>query len=509
MQFYIGKESDFNQRLVRVEFEMQTVERQLPTPIKISSWGWLAGAGGRSPSPAQSVASGDQATSDVMSLIEGLDAPNGGILGGVIGLPTQTLPGNREERVKKWSGMVKGFKFGVKPSAVLSPEALKAVAKKMGQVKAKLQEIYIFFDDLTNYLETNKEGFRKSLKKYDKVCKGKGNLHETFWPKFEDSYHMSERKAILDQAKTQVVDNYAILFFNGSLTKAKGDLERYKRQQIEVERNTVWKDMVAIERMRGNAALKEGLAFESNGPLGWIISQKSPISFVLALGVFAVLLSIDVSSSRTGNILYIHRRFLCFSFGLPPPELPAASPFLTPSFFQFMSGALPRCTREAKLPRPPLLPISPLGHRGHSSLCHLHHGLTSCCPPPRHDGQDQGTSLKDERPRRSPLDISSHVQLNHHAPPRGVLHCICPLKALYCQAACHSGYEQGGKSTKECPTRSHVCCSLRVNVYLKRSCPCPHLHNCATDSEESRYQELIRQSSCDGDRPGFQCRRND
>ena len=235
-----------------------------------------------------------------MSLIEGLDAPDAHAHahGGVLCLPS-VLPGNRDERVKKWSGVVKGFNFGVKPSAVLSPEALKAIAKKMSQVKAKLLELYIFYDDLSNYLETNKEGFRKSIKKYDKVCSGKGKLHETFWPKFEESYHLAERKAILDQAKSKVIDHYSILFFSGSLTKAKSDLERYKRQQIEVERNTVWKDMVAIERMRGNAAVKEGLVLESSGPLGWIVMHKNSISFLLSLAVFAVILSIDVSDASS------------------------------------------------------------------------------------------------------------------------------------------------------------------------------------------------------------------
>jgi hypothetical protein len=201
-----------------------------------------------------------------------------------------------QERIKKWSGVIRGFKsFGIKPSAVLTPEALKAVTKKMNQLKAKLKEIYIFYDDLFNFIETNKEGFRKAMKKYGKVCSGKGKVHEIFWPTFEESYHLAERKSILEQAKACVVDHYSILFFDGNLTKAKYDLERHKRQQIEVERNTVWKDMVAIERMRGNAAVKDGMALDSTGPWGWVVSHKNPISFILSLGVFAILLSIDVS----------------------------------------------------------------------------------------------------------------------------------------------------------------------------------------------------------------------
>jgi hypothetical protein len=120
-------------------------------------------------------------------------------------------------------------------------------------------------------------------------------VHDIFWPTFEESYHLAERKSILEQSKACVVDHYSILFFDGNLTKAKYDLERHKRQQIEVERNTVWKDMVAIERMRGNAAVKDGMALDSTGPWGWMVSHKNPISFILSLGVFAILLSIDVS----------------------------------------------------------------------------------------------------------------------------------------------------------------------------------------------------------------------
>jgi hypothetical protein len=96
-QFYIGKEADFNQRLIKVEFEMTTVERQLPVPVKVSSWMWLAGgspdAVGGSPD-AQSVASGEGGQADVMSLIESLDAPDGHTSSSL--LNTRHVPGNRE-----------------------------------------------------------------------------------------------------------------------------------------------------------------------------------------------------------------------------------------------------------------------------------------------------------------------------------------------------------------------------------------------------------------------------
>jgi hypothetical protein len=97
-QFYIGKEADFNQRLIKVEFEMTTVERQLPVPVKVSSWMWLAGG---SPdavvgSPdAQSVASGEGGQADVMSLIESLDAPEGHPSSSLLS-NTRHVPGNRE-----------------------------------------------------------------------------------------------------------------------------------------------------------------------------------------------------------------------------------------------------------------------------------------------------------------------------------------------------------------------------------------------------------------------------
>lgn len=304
-QFYIGKEADFNQRLVKVEYEMTTVERQLPLPVKTGSWFRLGSPDAVGGSPdAQSVASGEAGNNnDMVSVIESLDAP-GGHTSNLHLLHHNLVPGNREERVKKWSGVTKGFKtFGIKASSSLSPEELKAVTRKMNQLKSKLKDAYVFYDDLYNYIETNKEGFRKAMKKYGKVCRGKGRVSETFWPQFEESYHLAERKSFLDHAKERVIEHYSILFFGGNSSKAKHDLEKHKRQQIEVERNTVWKDMVAIERMRGNAAVKDGMAIESTGPMGWLISHKNPISFILALAVFAILLSIDVSLLSLLNTL--------------------------------------------------------------------------------------------------------------------------------------------------------------------------------------------------------------
>ncbi|KAG8819435.1 low-affinity phosphate transporter [Serendipita sp. 400] len=167
--------------------------------------------------------------------------------------------------------------------------------------KRRITNVYNTAVGLKSYAELNYSGFRKILKKYDKVLDSELQgpyLHE----KVQRAYPwLPPTKGKLDHWITTLVNLYAKCVTHGDHLAAEKQLELYQREQVVWERDTVWRQMIAQER-RGEIgdgpkaigeSTKKGkkpvwIDFESKW--GRIRISKRVVYFSVALSVFVALL---------------------------------------------------------------------------------------------------------------------------------------------------------------------------------------------------------------------------
>ncbi|KAI1471853.1 SPX domain-containing protein [Daldinia caldariorum] len=131
-------------------------------------------------------------------------------------------------------------------------------------LKKRIISLYVQLCELKSYVQLNKTGFSKVLKKFDKI------IDKEFRPKYmrdavEISYpflpetvrHVEERIAKMEKA-------YADAVTHGDLALAKKDLRSHLREHVVWERNTVWRDLIGLERRAEAASFGKGLLGAQN-----------------------------------------------------------------------------------------------------------------------------------------------------------------------------------------------------------------------------------------------------
>jgi phosphate transporter len=101
---------------------------------------------------------------------------------------------------------------------------------------------------LKSFIQLNKTGFTKVLKKYDKIMdrslKSK-YVEKSVAPAYpfgqETMKHIEENISRMEQA-------YADVVTQGDVALAKKELRLHLREHVVWERNTVWREMIGIER---------------------------------------------------------------------------------------------------------------------------------------------------------------------------------------------------------------------------------------------------------------------
>ena len=102
--------------------------------------------------------------------------------------------------------------------------------------------------ELKSYIQLNKTGFSKALKKYDKTLDRK--LKSTYVKeKVETTYIFEPETSVrLDEHISKVEKIYADVVTKGDIGLARKELRLHLREHIVWERNTVWREMIGIER---------------------------------------------------------------------------------------------------------------------------------------------------------------------------------------------------------------------------------------------------------------------
>ncbi|KAI0596909.1 SPX domain-containing protein [Biscogniauxia sp. FL1348] len=126
-------------------------------------------------------------------------------------------------------------------------------------LKRRIISLYVQLCELKSYVQLNKTGFSKVLKKFDKIMDKElrskymdANV-ESAYPFLRESLtHIEEYIGEMEKA-------YASVVTQGDEALAKKDLRSHLREHVVWERNTVWRDLIGLERRAEAASLGKGL----------------------------------------------------------------------------------------------------------------------------------------------------------------------------------------------------------------------------------------------------------
>lgn len=130
----------------------------------------------------------------------------------------------------------------------LNDDAMQALYDEGITLKKRIVNVYVSVNELRSFVQLNEKGFGKVLKKYDKVLDrnlktGYVNANvktaEPFQQHAQDS--LSEQVARLEEG-------YASIVTHGDADAARRELRLHLREHVVWERNTVWREMIGIER---------------------------------------------------------------------------------------------------------------------------------------------------------------------------------------------------------------------------------------------------------------------
>ncbi|KAL5418228.1 hypothetical protein PMIN03_001207 [Paraphaeosphaeria minitans] len=128
-----------------------------------------------------------------------------------------------------------------------------ALYDKGVSLKQRTVSIYVSLCELRSFLQLNKTGFEKVLKKYDKIMDRK--LKRTY---LDEHVYPAEpfQKDTMDkltQHLSRIETIYSRICTKGDVDEAKRELRLHLREHVVWERNTVWREMIGIERKAQSA----------------------------------------------------------------------------------------------------------------------------------------------------------------------------------------------------------------------------------------------------------------
>ena len=135
-------------------------------------------------------------------------------------------------------------------------------------LKKRTISLYVSLCELKSFVQLNKTGFSKVLKKYDKTLNRnlksvylRNNVTPAYPFKQETIGHIDENIQRTEKA-------YADVITKGDVNQAKRELRLHLREHVVWERNTVWREMIGIERkaQAANMGLRRTLLGGDNDP---------------------------------------------------------------------------------------------------------------------------------------------------------------------------------------------------------------------------------------------------
>lgn len=141
------------------------------------------------------------------------------------------------------------------------PGQLSALYDSAINLKKRTISLYVSLCELKSFIQLNQTGFKKAAKKYDKVCNR--DIRKDYMEKsVNPSYPFQEKTSThLDENIAKVEKVYADVVTKGDQSMARRELRLHLREHVVWERNTVWREMIGIERkaQAANFGIKQTL----------------------------------------------------------------------------------------------------------------------------------------------------------------------------------------------------------------------------------------------------------
>lgn len=134
-------------------------------------------------------------------------------------------------------------------------------------LKKRIISLYVQLCELKSYVQLNKTGFRKVLKKFDKILSRK--YRPVYMEQFvEPAYpFQAETMESVEENIHSMEKAYTEIVMNGDEEAAKKDLRSHLREHVVWERNTVWRDLIGMERRAEAASLGRALLGRGDGAI--------------------------------------------------------------------------------------------------------------------------------------------------------------------------------------------------------------------------------------------------
>ncbi|KAK5132042.1 hypothetical protein LTR08_000379 [Meristemomyces frigidus] len=147
-------------------------------------------------------------------------------------------------------------------------DALQALYDEGITLKKRITNIYVSICELRSFIQLNETGFSKVLKKYDKTLDR--NLKSNYVKKnVKPAYpFLPTTLENLTDHLTHVEQAYASIVTHADLEAARQELRLHLREHVVWERNTVWREMIGIERkaQAANMGIRQTILGQDNDP---------------------------------------------------------------------------------------------------------------------------------------------------------------------------------------------------------------------------------------------------
>ncbi|KAK4507768.1 hypothetical protein PRZ48_001503 [Zasmidium cellare] len=147
-------------------------------------------------------------------------------------------------------------------------DALQALYDEGITLKKRIVNLYVNICELRSFIQLNQTGFSKVLKKYDKILDR--NLKSSYVESKVKPAQPFQQSSMdrLEESLRKVEGAYASIVTKGDVEAARRELRLSLREHVVWERNTVWREMIGIERkaQAANLGIRNTMLGQDNDP---------------------------------------------------------------------------------------------------------------------------------------------------------------------------------------------------------------------------------------------------
>ncbi|CAG8535019.1 5601_t:CDS:2 [Cetraspora pellucida] len=164
------------------------------------------------------------------------------------------------------------------------------------RLKRRTIELFVWLSELKSFVSLNRTGFSKILKKYDKITSG--NLKASYLNNVVNDAYVFKDSTFknLEEQILKVQEIYANICTNANMDEAMRELKTHLREFIVWERNTVWRDIIGLERKSQAVGIKAPVTIDHS--IETKAKIKTPFGGVMPLFVTSLLVPLLVVCLR-------------------------------------------------------------------------------------------------------------------------------------------------------------------------------------------------------------------